>query len=70
MRAGDPAAVPVGPQPAYEDPLIDGGNLVADVTFGDAGLMNSSGWSRSLRAEGITSRVSRDGVDQDEPACA
>ena len=39
---------------------------MADVTFGDAGLMNSSGWSRSLRAEGITSRVSRDGVDQDE----
>jgi len=62
----DPAAVPVGPQPAYEDPLIDGGNLVADVSFGDAGLINSSGWSRSFRAEGITSRVTRDGVGQTE----
>lgn len=62
----DQEAAPVDPQPVYQDQLIDGGTLAADVSFGDPRLLDSSGWSRSFRAEGITSRVSRDGVDQDE----
>jgi hypothetical protein len=62
----DQEAASVDPQPVYEDRLIDGGSLVADVSFGDPRLMDPSGWSRSFRAEGITSRITRDGVDQDE----
>jgi hypothetical protein len=64
-RADEPPA-PVDPQPAYQDQLIDGGNLVADVSFGDPQLVNTDGWSRLFRAEGITSHVARDGVDQNE----
>jgi len=62
----DQEAAPVDPQPVYQDQLIDGGTLAADVSFGDPRLLDSSGWSRSFRTEGITSRVSRDGINQDE----
>jgi hypothetical protein len=62
----DEEAAPADPQPVYQDQLIEGGTLAADVSFGDPRLMDPSGWSRLFRAEGITSRVSRDGVDQDE----
>jgi hypothetical protein len=62
----DQEAAPADPRPVYQDRLIDGGTLAADVSFGDPRLMDPDGWSRTFRAEGITSRVSRDGVDQDE----
>jgi hypothetical protein len=62
----DQAPTPVDLQPAYEDRLIDGGNLEADVSFGDAWLVDPSGWPRSFRAEAISSRVTRDRLDQDE----
>lgn len=62
----DQEAASAAPPPVYQDRLIDGGGLAADVSFGDPGLMDPDGWSRTFRAEAITSRVSRDGLDQDE----
>jgi hypothetical protein len=50
---------------AYEDRLIDGGNLAEDVSLGNV-TQSAGGWSRSLRAEAITSRITRGDVDQDE----
>ncbi|MEY2854947.1 MAG: hypothetical protein RL030_2079 [Pseudomonadota bacterium] len=49
----------------YEDRLIDGGTLPADVSAGDA-PSDGSGWPRSIRAEAVTSRVTRGDYDQDE----
>jgi hypothetical protein len=49
----------------YEDRLIDGGSLPSDVSSGSP-TQDDSGWPRSMRAEAITSRISRGDYDEDE----
>lgn len=49
----------------YEDRLIEGGSLPADVSSGET-VSDASGWPRSIRAEAITSRVVRNDYEQDE----
>lgn len=62
----DPEPPAVAAEAAYEDRLIDGGTLSADVSVGNATALHSTGWARSMRVEAIASRITRDGVDQDE----
>ena len=45
---------------AYEDRLIDGGNLPVELDVGDSTGHNSAGWPRAMYAETVASRVSRD----------
>ena len=60
---GDTAiAVP----PAYEDRLIDGGSLPADISVGLESQRNAEGWPRTFRVQAITSRVTRNDVNADE----
>lgn len=63
--AAEPEGSADAARSTYEDRLIDGGSLTADV-FNGAEIQDGSGWSRSYRLEAITSRVSRGDFDQDE----
>ncbi len=60
----DPATIAA--QPAYEDRLIDGGNLPADVSVGLESQRDASGWPRAFRIQATTSRVTRNDIDSDE----
>ncbi len=53
-------------QPAYEDRLIDGGNLPADVSVGLESRRNTDGWPRAFSVQATSSRVTRNDVDSDE----
>ena len=50
----------------YQDRLIDGGNLPAQVSADGFAGRSPDGWPRALFAEGITSRVTRGDADVDE----
>lgn len=52
--------------PAYEDRLIDGGNLPADVSVGLESRRNADGWPRAFQVQATTSRVTRNDVNSDE----
>jgi hypothetical protein len=52
--------------PAYEDRLIDGGNLPVDMSISRESRRDTSGWPRNFRVEAMTSRVTRDDMDSDE----
>jgi hypothetical protein len=60
---GDPS---IAAPPVYEDRLIDGGNLPADVSVGLESQRNASGWPRAFRVQAVTSRVTRNDVNADE----
>ena len=50
--------------PAYEDPLIDGGQLELDIWTGDAPARNADGLPRGLRLDGIYSSLTRNGKSE------
>ena len=50
--------------PAYDDPLIDGGQLEPDVWTGDTPARNADGLPRGLRLDGIYSSLTRDGKSE------
>jgi hypothetical protein len=52
--------------PAYEDRLIDGGNLQPDLHDEFAGLASRDGWPRALRVELFATRLDRNGVSTTE----
>ncbi|HQR24218.1 MAG TPA: hypothetical protein PK163_05490 [Steroidobacteraceae bacterium] len=51
---------------AYEDRLIEGGNLAPDVSAAMQGVGNPEGWPRAFSIQGTTSRITRDGADSNE----
>lgn len=56
----------IAAQPAYQDRLIDGGNLPADTSVGLESQRNTDGWPRAFRVQATTSRVTRNDVNSDE----
>jgi hypothetical protein len=62
-RAADPMAGKNGSNgaPAYEDQLIDGGQLEPDVWIGETAARNADGLPRGLRLDGIYSHLTRNG---------
>jgi hypothetical protein len=51
---------------SYEDRLIDGGTLPADVSTDSSGAHDESGWPRAFRVQAISSRTDSDGLERDE----
>lgn len=51
---------------AYEDRLIDGGNLPIELDVDDTASHNSAGWPRAMYAEAVASRISRDDASTNE----
>lgn len=66
MSGTDAQEVADAAHPAYEDRLIDGGNLPTDMSMGLEARRDAGGWPRSFRVEATTSRVTRDDFDSDE----
>ena len=66
IAAADEEVPAVEMPPGYEDRLIEDGALAPDVSVGESTVLNAGGWPRALHVEAITSRVTRDDVDQDE----
>jgi hypothetical protein len=68
--AGGAAIESLGPgtgaQAAYEDRLIDGGNLPVEVSSDEYAGHNAAGWPRALYVEAIASEITRDGADMNE----
>jgi hypothetical protein len=63
--ADDASPVPEA-QAGYQDRLIDGGMLAADVSSDAYGVGSPEGWPRAFRIEGITSHITRKNVDSNE----
>ena len=51
---------------AYEDRLIDGGNLPVELDVDDTAGHSTAGWPRAMYAEAVASRVSRDDSSTNE----
>ena len=51
---------------AYQDRLIDGGNLPVELDVDDTAGHSSAGWPRAMYAEAVASRVSRDDASTNE----
>jgi len=52
--------------PGYDDRLIDGGSLAADVSADDFAGHDPDGWPRAMFVEGITSRIDHGDTSLDE----
>lgn len=73
LNIGPAHAVDVGTQESvtneYQDRLIDGGTLAPDVSDTPDDY-DQGGWPRSIRIEGVTSRLKRNGASVREDGVA
>jgi len=51
---------------AYEDRLIDGGNLPVELDVDDTAGHSTAGWPRAMYAEAVASRIGRDDASTNE----
>ena len=61
LSAQPEAAAPADSAPAYQDRLINGGNLAPDISAGDSTSSDTSGLARSIRIDAVGSVLHQDG---------